>query len=60
MRPLMIGSQNCDQGFEWVLNDAHALAMNSECRTLCQFKRQSGLYVAKLKIRLPEFFGRPC
>ena len=57
MRPLMSVSQICDQGFKCVFTTTHALVMNSEGRTMCKFDRQSGLYVAKLRLRQSEFLA---
>ena len=59
IRPLMSVSQICDQGFKCVFTEAHALVMNAEGKTMCKFDRQSDLYVAKLRLRQPEPFGRP-
>ena len=59
MRPLMSVSQICDQGFKCVFTEAHALVMNVEGQTMCKLDRQSGLYVAKLRLGQPEPFVRP-
>ena len=58
MRPPMSVLQICDQVFKCVITGTHALVMNSEGRTMCKLDRQSGLYVAKLRLRQPEPFGR--
>ena len=59
MRLLMSVLHICGQGSPRVFNDAHALVLNSEGRTLCKFERLSSLNVAKLKLRQPELSSRP-
>ena len=59
MRPPMSVSQICDQGFKCVFTEARALVMNAEGKTMCEFDRQSGLYMANLRLEQPEHFGRP-
>ena len=58
MRPLMSVLQIRDQGLKCVFTEAHALVMNAAGKTMCNFDRQSGLYVAKLRLRQPEPFDR--
>ena len=56
MRPVTRVSQICGQGFKCVFTDANAFVTNAEGRTMCKFDRQSGLYVARLKLAQPELF----
>ena len=58
-RPLMSESQICDQGFECVCQDTHALVVNSVGETACRFERSEQRYSAKMTLKSPEPFHQP-
>ena len=50
----------CDAGYKVEFGKNEALITNvSTGKSVGKFKRDSGLYVAKLKLRNPLGFGRP-
>ena len=57
-RPLMNVSQICEQGFQVVFKDSHALIVNASGDVLCRSDRPGQLYTAKM-FKAPELFGRP-
>ena len=58
-RPLMSVSQVCEQGFDCVFKDTHALVVDKAGAEVCRFERQELLYVAKMKFKAPSPFVRP-
>ena len=51
--------QICEQVFQVVFKDSHALIVNTEGDTACKFERPGPLYTAKMTLKAPELFGRP-
>ena len=58
-RPLMSVSQICEQGCQCVFTNSHATIANREGRTVGRFEKQGQLYVAQMKLKALEHFGRP-
>ena len=59
-RPLMSVGKICDEGHIVTFSDVTAVVHNKNGEEFCKFHRATGgLYVAKLKLRLPAGFGRP-
>ena len=57
-RPLMSVGRICDEGHTIVFDSVMAIVKGKDGSELCRFQRnQSGLYVAKLKLRSPAGFG---
>ena len=58
-RPLMSVGRICDQGHSITFDAVMAIVKATDGSELCRFERQpGGLYVAKLKLRNPDLFGR--
>ena len=51
-------SKVCDKGLRCTFDDKKAVVTDSGNRTICQFDRRNGLYVAKLTLKSPELFAR--
>ena len=59
-RPLMSVGKICDAGMRVVFSDAVAIVEDSNKQEVCRFERDNGgLYVAKLRLKRPDHFGRP-
>ena len=58
-RPLMSVSKICDQGYACLFTKDGAQILDQDRRTVCQFGRSNGLYVANMKLKSPEPFTRP-
>ena len=57
-RPLMSVGKICDEGHSVTFDAVMAVVRAADGSELCKFVRnQSGLYVAKLKLRSPAGFG---
>ena len=57
-RPLMSVGRICDEGYTITFDQVMAVVKSKEGAELCRFQRNnSGLYVAKLKLRNPAGFG---
>ena len=57
-RPLMSVGRICDEGHSVTFNSVMAIVNGADGSELCRFVRNnSGLYVAKLKLRSPAGFG---
>ena len=57
-RPLMSVGRICDEGHTITFDQVMAAVKSKEGAELCRFQRNnSGLYVAKLKLRNPAGFG---
>ena len=57
-RPLMSVGKICDEGHSVTFNAIMAVVHGADGSELCRFVRNnSGLYVAKLKLRSPAGFG---
>ena len=56
-RPLMSVGRICDQGYQCLFTQTEARVVDSEGKTVVEFQRSGGLYVAKLKLKKPEPFG---
>ena len=52
-------SQVCEQGFDCVFKDTHALVVDKAGVEVCRFERQGLPYVAKMKLKAPSPFVRP-
>ena len=57
-RPLMSVSQICAQGHKCVFEGEQALVIAQDGETICRFRREGGLYVAKMKLKPPTPFPR--
>ena len=58
-RPLMSVGRICDEGHSIKFDSVMAVVTGKDGSELCRFQRNnSGLYVAKLKLRSPAGFGR--
>ena len=58
-RPLMSVGRICDEGHKITFDAVMAVVMADDGTEICRFHRNdSGLYVAKLKLRSPASFGR--
>ena len=58
MRPLMSVSQICAQGHKCVFEGEHAMVVAQDGETICWFRKEGGLYVAKMKLKPPTPFTR--
>ena len=58
-RPLMSVGRICDQGLVCQFDEREAFIMDKGGKKLVRFERQSGLYLAQMKLRAPEGFARP-
>ena len=57
-RPLMSVGRICDEGHSITFDAVMAVVHANDGSEVCRFQRNgSGLYVAKLKLRLPAGFG---
>ena len=57
-KPLMSVAKICSNGHICKFTDQHALVLDQKGTTVCTFKRQNGIYVARLKLRAPTPFRR--
>ena len=58
-RPLMSVGRICDEGHKITFDAVMAVVVAGDGTEICRFHRnESGLYVAKLKLRSPASFGR--
>ena len=65
-RPLMSVSKICDAGMTMKFSSTMAIVEDANGKEVCRFQRKGGLYVAKMKVRNPNYkppsnqsFGRP-
>ena len=58
-RPLMSVSKICDQAYACLFTNGGAQILDPDRRTVRQFGRSNGLYVANMKPKLPDPFTRP-
>ena len=56
--PLMSVSQICE-GCQGIFTGTHTTIVNREGQTVVRFEKQGQLYVAQMKLKAPEHFGRP-
>ena len=57
-RPLMSVSRLCEKGLICVFDEKGAKVQDQNGKVICTFVRQCGLYVAKLRLKRPDTFGR--
>ena len=59
-RPLMSVGRICDEGHNITFDNICAVVRDKEGQEFCRFHREpsGGLYVAKLKLKSPDGFGR--
>jgi hypothetical protein len=57
-RPLMSVGRVCDQGLTAKFDKEKAVISDEAGKVMCTFVRTGGLYVARLKLKSPELFGR--
>ncbi len=55
-RPLMSVSRVCDQGSACSFSDTHALVLDKAGKTVVKFERRGGLYIARMRLKLPKGF----
>ena len=59
-RPLMSVGKICDEGHNIAFDAVHAVVQEVGGAEICRFHRTpGGLYVAKMKLRIPVGFARP-
>ena len=56
--PLMSVGRVCDQGLTCTFDKEKAVVTDKAGEVICKFVRNGGLYVARLKLKSPELFGR--
>ena len=57
-RPLMSVSRICDLGMKCLFDNVKADVIDQNGDVVCSFIRDGGLYVAKMKFKKPDNFGR--
>ena len=58
-RPLMSVSKVCEQGYSCLFTREGAQILDVEGKSVSDFQRVNGLYVATMKLKPPEPFRRP-
>ena len=53
-RPLMSVSRICDEGLRCIFSNEKAEVIDANGIVLCEFQRQGGLYVGKMKLKCPK------
>ena len=56
-RPLMSVAKICKNGYRCHFTEDSANVVDQQGTTVCEFRRQNGIYVSRMKLRAPAPFG---